>query len=71
MARIKKSSGRVVHNCSTKASFTRHNDNVTLKRNYVVIKYRSGGEQRIVKLSKESLIASGREALSKVPVSFN
>lgn len=69
MSKITRNSYRGGVGSSSKSSSTHRS--VTVGRNYVTVKYRSCGENRTIKLSNKSIIASGREALAKVPVIFD
>lgn len=44
---------------------------VTVGRDYVTVRYRSGNGNRTVRLSKSSILESGRAALAGVPVIFD
>lgn len=44
---------------------------VTVGKNHVTVRYRAYGENRVVKIPNDSIIASGRAALAKVPVIFD
>lgn len=44
---------------------------VTVGKDHVTVRYRACGENRVVKIPNDSIIASGRAALAKVPVIFD
>lgn len=44
---------------------------VTVGKNHVTVRYRAFGENHVVKIPNDSIIASGRAALAKVPVIFD
>ena len=44
---------------------------VTVGKDHVTVRYRACGGNRVVKIPNDSIIASGRAALAKVPVIFD
>lgn len=45
--------------------------NVIVGKDHVTVHYRAFGENHVVKIPNDSIIASGRAALAKVPVIFD
>lgn len=59
--------GRVLKSAPARHS-NNENDEVTIGRRYVTIRYNTDDGERIVKLSKNSIIANADKALAEVPV---